>query len=41
MAESLETRENRTVSTKAFCDLARIALKKIILRLVRKFPSSI
>ena len=39
MAESLETRENRTVSTKAFCDLARIVFKKIILRLVRKFTT--
>ena len=39
MAECLETRENRTVSTKEFCDLARIVLKKIILSLVKKFPT--
>ena len=40
MAESLETRENGTVSTKTFCDLARIVFKKFILRLVRKFTTS-
>ena len=40
MAESLETRENRTVSTKDFCDLGRIVFKKNVLSLVRKFPTS-
>ena len=39
MAECLEKRENRTLSTKGFCDLARIVFKKIILILVRKFPT--
>ena len=36
MAEHLETRENRTASTKSLCDLASIVLKDNYFELSRK-----